>query len=210
MRVCLYARVSKAIEQNPENQFEPLLNWLSRSGHVQVKDADHVTGIFVDEISSRKTRPKKEEVLRQIRLGLADGVAVVALDRWGRTLSELVLELEEFSRKGKSLISLKEALDLGSAAGRAYAGMIAVFADFERDRNRERTMAGLATARALGKRLGRPVKSGVVLSCGHSKTRLRGGKCRSCGRGESLPSKPVVSSEGDVQSGEANASPEVK
>jgi hypothetical protein len=57
--------------------------------HEQVKDPAHELGIFVDETSSKDTRPKKEEILKLLRLGVADGVAFVALDRWGRTMSEL-------------------------------------------------------------------------------------------------------------------------
>lgn len=151
MRVALYARVSKALEQNPENQLIELRRWASAAGH-------EVVGEFVDEISSKDTRPNKEAVLRLMRLGEADGVAFVALDRWGRTMSELVLELEEFSKTGKSIISLKEGLDLSTAAGRLMANVLAAMANFERDRIRERTLMGLARARAQGKKLGRPYK----------------------------------------------------
>ncbi len=59
------------------------------------------------------------------------------------------------SKTGKSLIALKEGLDLSTAAGRLMANMMAVFANFERDRIRERTMLGLARAKAQGKRIGR-------------------------------------------------------
>ena len=88
MRIALYARISKALDQNPDNQFEPLLSWIKNTNHTQVKDKTHKLGIFVDEISSKDTRPKKEEVLRLIRLGESDGVAFTVLDRWGRTTSE--------------------------------------------------------------------------------------------------------------------------
>ena len=156
MKVCLYARVSKALDQNPENQYEPLLNWIKSTTHIQIKDSNHPLGIFVDEISSKDTRPKKEEILRLIRLDKVDGVAFVALDRWGRTMSELVLELEEFSKTNKSIISLKEGMDLSTAAGRLMANVLAAMANFERDRIRERTLLGLARAKAQGKKLGRP------------------------------------------------------
>ena len=56
------------------------------------------------------------------------------------------------------LLSLKEGLDLSTAAGRLMANMLAIMANFERDRIRERTMLGLARAKAQGKRLGRPPK----------------------------------------------------
>jgi DNA invertase Pin-like site-specific DNA recombinase len=152
MRVALYARVSKAIEQNPENQLIELRRWANASNH-------QVIGEFVDEISSKDTRPQKELVLKKLRLGECDAVAFYALDRWGRTMSELVLELEEFAKSGKALISIKEGLDLSNAAGRLMANVLAAMANFERDRIKERTLLGLARARAQGKTLGRPRKN---------------------------------------------------
>jgi DNA invertase Pin-like site-specific DNA recombinase len=151
MKIALYARVSKAIEQNPENQLIELRRWAIAAGH-------QVIGEFVDEISSKDTRPNKELVLKKMRLGECDGVAFYALDRWGRTMSELVLELEEFSKSGKALISIKEGLDLSNAAGRLMANVLAAMANFERDRIRERTLLGLQRAKAQGKKLGRPFK----------------------------------------------------
>ena len=159
MKVALYARISKALDQNPANQYDPLLNWIKNTSHTQVKDKTHKLGIFVDEVSSKDTRPKKEEVLKLLRLGEADGVAFVALDRWGRTMSELVLELEEFSKSNKSMFSIKEGLDLSTAAGRMFANILAAMANFERERIRERTLLGLARAKAQGKKLGRPIKT---------------------------------------------------
>lgn len=148
MRVCLYARVSKALEQNPENQLLELRKWAATAQH-------EVIGEFIDEVSSKDTRPQKEIVLKKLRLGEADGVAFFALDRWGRNATELIFELEEFAQSGKSLIALKEGIDLSTAAGRLMANMLAIMANFERDRIRERTMLGLARARAQGKILGR-------------------------------------------------------
>lgn len=151
MKIALYARVSKALEQNPENQLIELRKWANAGEH-------KVVGEFVDEVSSKDTRPKKEEVLKLLRTHQADGVAFTNLDRWGRTMSELVMELEEFSQTKISMISLKEGLDLSTAAGRLMANVLAAMANFERDRIRERTLLGLARARAMGKTLGRPRK----------------------------------------------------
>ena len=58
-------------------------------------------------------------------------------------------------------MSLTEALDLTTPAGRAMAGLLAIFAEFEREILRERTRAGLAHARLNGKRLGRPMTAGL-------------------------------------------------
>jgi len=159
MRVCLYARVSKALEQHPENQLIALREWAINAKHT-------VVGEFVDKVSSKDTRPEKEIVLKKMRLGEADGVAFFALDRWGRNMTELVLELEEFSKSGQSLISLKEGIDLSTAAGRMMANVLAAMANFERDRIRERTMLGLARARSQGKILGRHRKD---CTCGNCK-----------------------------------------
>lgn len=151
MKVALYARVSKALEQNPENQLIALREWAVRANH-------EVEGEYVDEISSKDTRPQKELVLRKLRLGEVQGVAFWSLDRWGRSMSELVMELEEFSKNGKMMMSLKEGLDLTNAAGRMFANILAAMANYERDRIQERTLLGLARARAQGKKLGRPRK----------------------------------------------------
>lgn len=149
MKVCLYARVSKALEQNPENQLHALREWAKRADAV-------VMGEFVDEVSSKDTRPQKEIVLGMLRTHQADAVAFYALDRWGRTMSELVLELEEFGRNGWFMMALKEQIDLSTAAGKMFAHILAAMANFERERIRERTMLGLARAKAQGKKLGRP------------------------------------------------------
>jgi DNA invertase Pin-like site-specific DNA recombinase len=151
MRICLYARVSMALKQDPENQLIELRKWAKNSNN-------QIVGEFIDEVSSKDTRPNKEIVLRKMRLGECDGVVFWSLDRWGRTASELIFELEEFSKTGKAIISLKEGIDLSSAAGRLMANMMAIFANFERDRIRERTLLGLARAKAQGKKLGRPYK----------------------------------------------------
>jgi DNA invertase Pin-like site-specific DNA recombinase len=147
----LYARVSMAERQDPENQLIELRRWAAAAGHT-------IAGEYVDEVSSRDTRPKKEELLRMLRVGELDGVVFVALDRWGRSTQELISEMDEFSKSGKTLISLKEGLDFSTASGRMMAQMFAVFANFERDRIRERVMAGLARARSQGRIGGRRKK----------------------------------------------------
>ncbi len=152
MKVALYARVSKKGEQHPENQIIELKRWAESAGH-------DVEGIYIDKRSTRDRRPQKEEVLRMLRLGYIDAVAFIALDRWGRNITELVLEMEEFSGSGKRLMSLREGFDLGTAGGRLGAHVVAAFANFERDRIQERTIAGLERRKAQGGRLGRHPKN---------------------------------------------------
>jgi putative DNA-invertase from lambdoid prophage Rac len=79
---------------------------------------------------------------------------------YGRSLADLVATLQELSDLGVGFVSLTEALDLTTSTGRAMAGMLAVFAEFEHAILRERVRAGLAHARQNGKRLGRPITAG--------------------------------------------------
>jgi len=88
-------------------------------------------------------------------------VLVWRLDRWGRSVTDLLATLQELEHLGVGFVSLTEALDLTTPAGRAMAGLLAVFAEFERDILRERVRAGLAHARQNGKRLGRPITAGL-------------------------------------------------
>ena len=81
-------------------------------------------------------------------------VLVWRLDRWGRSVPDLVSTLQELTALGVGFVSVTEALDLTTPAGRAMAGLLSVFAEFERDIKRERV--GLAHARLQGKRLGQP------------------------------------------------------
>jgi putative DNA-invertase from lambdoid prophage Rac len=82
------------------------------------------------------------------------------LDRWGRSLADLVVTLKELSELGVGFVSLTEALDLTTPTGRAMAGLLSVFAEFEHEILRERIRAGIAEARLKGKHLGRPVTAG--------------------------------------------------
>ena len=90
-----------------------------------------------------------------------DMVLVWRLDRWGRSVADLLATLQELEHLGVGFVSLTEALDLTTPAGRAMAALLAVFAEFEREILRERVRAGLAHARQNGKRLGRSVTAGL-------------------------------------------------
>lgn len=146
-KIALYARVSKAEDQTTTNQLLQLRAWATAHPGIETIE-------YEEAITSRKTRPHKEAILRQLRTGELQGVVFVSLSRWGRSTTELVGELRELHALGRNVVSLKEGLNLDSAAGRALVGMLAVFAEFERDLIRERTLDGLARARAQGKVLG--------------------------------------------------------
>jgi DNA invertase Pin-like site-specific DNA recombinase len=106
--------------------------------------------------SGASQRELRETLLASARRRVIDVVLVWRLDRWGRSVADLVSTLQELQHLGVGFVSLTEALDLTTPAGRAMAGLLAVFAEFEREILLERVRAGLNHARQQGKRLGRP------------------------------------------------------
>lgn len=111
----------------------------------------------VREIASGAAkRAKRDELLACARRREFDGVLVWKLDRWGRSVADLLATINELTAIGVVFVSMTEALDLSTPSGRALAGMLAVFAEFERDMLRERVRGGLERARREGTRLGRP------------------------------------------------------
>ena len=116
----------------------------------------------VKEIGSGASqRERREQLLEAARRREIDVVLVWRLDRWGRSVTDLLATLQELEHLGVGFVSLNEALDLTTPAGRAMAALLAVFAEFEREILRERVRAGLAHARQNGQtpgpaRYGRP------------------------------------------------------
>src|SRR5262249_31670373 len=111
--------------------------------------------------SGAARREAREKVLDAARRREIDVVLVWRLDRWRRSVTDLLATPQELEHLGVGFVSLTEALDLTTPAGRAMAGMLGVFAAFEREVLQERTRAGLAHARLNGKRLGRPMTAGL-------------------------------------------------
>jgi DNA invertase Pin-like site-specific DNA recombinase len=111
--------------------------------------------------SGAAQRQAREKLLEAARRREIDVVVVWRLDRWGRSVTDLLATLQELEHLGVGFVSLTEALDLTTPAGRAMAGLLAIFAEFEREILRERTRAGLAQARLNRKRLGRPMTAGL-------------------------------------------------
>src|SRR6201997_140354 len=98
-----------------------------------------------------------------MRARLEDGASARSSGALERKAREPLQELEHL---GVGFVSLTEALDLTTPAGRAMAGLLAIFAEFEREILRERTRAGLAYARQNGKQLGRPAKAATHAAIG--------------------------------------------
>ena len=153
-RVGLYARVSTQDQQTLAMQSRAMREYAARRGWT--------IALQVREVNSGAARREaREKILEAARRREIDGVLVWRLDRWGRSVTDLLATLQELDHLGVGFVSLTEALDLTTAAGRAMAAMLAVFAAFEREILQERTRAGLAHARLNGKKLGRPITAGL-------------------------------------------------
>lgn len=109
-----------------------------------------------EEIASgaKTARPVLEEIMRNIREG--DVLVIWKLDRLGRNLAHLVHLTNKLIEKKVGLISLNDPIDTSTAQGRMVFGIFATLAEFERELIRERTHAGLKSARARGRKGGRP------------------------------------------------------
>ena len=149
LNVALYARVSTHEQQTLPMQLNQMREYAKKRGWKISHKIEEVG-------SGAKIRPQREEILKLARQRKIDVIIVWRLDRWGRSVSDLIGTLRELTDIGVGFVSLTEALDLTTPAGRAMAGMLAVFAEFERDILRERVKAGIAHAREQGKAHGRP------------------------------------------------------
>ena len=112
--------------------------------------------IFSDRgVSGAKTeRPGLDKALDQIRKG--DILVIWKLDRLGRSLSHLLSIIEDLKLKGVDFASVQDGFDTSTASGKMVFSVIGAMAEYERNLIRERTMAGLASARARGRKGGRP------------------------------------------------------
>ena len=135
-----YIRTSKK-DQNPELQRREL-------------EAFGCEKFFEEQISTRKAdRPELRAAMEFCREG--DELVVWKLDRFGRSLQELIELVNELNSREVEFVSLRESLDTTTPGGRLVYHVFGAVAEFERDIIRERTMAGLEAARARGRKGGR-------------------------------------------------------
>jgi DNA invertase Pin-like site-specific DNA recombinase len=139
-----YARVSKDNGQETATQVAAL-----KAAGVERLYEEHASG-------GRWDRPELHRALDQLRTG--DIFVVWKLDRLSRSLKDLLHIIEKIEAAGAGFRSLTEAIDTTSSAGRMLMQMLGSFAEFERAMIRERTRAGLATARREGRVGGRRPK----------------------------------------------------
>ena len=166
MKVAIYCRVSTQ-DQTTDNQQRILEEYSRRMGWEYE--------VFTEVESSRKTRPIKWDLYNRLLRKEFDGLVIYKFDRWARSTQELVEHINKLVDKGISVYSYTENIDLSNSMGRAMLTIISAFAQLERDLIRERTLAGLARAKAWGKRLGRHPK---------------GCRCGKCGDNKSIPPFP--------------------
>jgi DNA invertase Pin-like site-specific DNA recombinase len=148
-RVSLYGRVSTHDQQTLPLQLDSMRSYAAQRGWKIVSEIQEVG-------SGAVQRPKRELLMKSARRRETDIILVWRLDRWGRSVADLAITLKELNELGVAFVSLTEALDLTTPTGRAMAGLLSVFAEFEREVLRERILAGIAQARKKGTPLGRP------------------------------------------------------
>jgi DNA invertase Pin-like site-specific DNA recombinase len=151
-RIALYVRVSTD-SQTVDNQRTELDAWAVRCGHIVAK-------VYQDEgISGAKGRDKRpglDAMLKDANRRQFDQVAVWAVDRLGRSMSDLVRTLDDLKAAGIDLYLHGQGLDTSTPTGKALFGMLGVFAEFERSMIVARVKAGLERAKATGTRTGNP------------------------------------------------------
>jgi putative DNA-invertase from lambdoid prophage Rac len=148
-RLGIYLRVS-TLEQSTELQRRELEQFAQARGWqiVQVYE-DKATG-------TNNNRPMLRELMRDARQRKLDVIICWKLDRFFRSLKDVIATLSEFNDLGVEFISLKDHIDLTTASGRLMMHLLAAFAEFEAALIKERVRAGLNNAKAKGVRLGRP------------------------------------------------------
>lgn len=136
-----YARVSTQ-DQNLNLQLEALENVGCEK-------------IYQEKISgTKKSRPELDKMIEQFRQG--DELYIWRLDRLGRSLKHIIDLVLNLSEKGIIIKGLSDGVDTSTTSGRLFLNIMASLAEYERELIRERTYAGLQSARARGRTGGRP------------------------------------------------------
>jgi DNA invertase Pin-like site-specific DNA recombinase len=148
--VAIYARVSTD-KQKVDMQLRELRDYVARSDWTIFEE-------FIDKNATggNTKRPAFQAMLDAARKKKFNSLLVWKLDRLSRSLKDLILTLDELGSLGIDFVSYDNNLDTLTPTGKLVFQIVGAVAEFEKDIIRERVIAGLATARAKGKRLGRP------------------------------------------------------
>jgi DNA invertase Pin-like site-specific DNA recombinase len=144
IKVGLYARVSTADQQTLPMQIQALRAYAQQREWQIVMEVEETCSGASDE------RPQRDLLIKAARQRKIDHIIVWRLDRWGRSLTDLLNTLKELEDLKVGFISASEAIDPTTATGRAMASLVAVFAQFERDLLGERVKAGIRNHFKLG------------------------------------------------------------
>lgn len=148
MRAAVYTR-ARAPDQSTDRQLRELRNYAKARGWKIVREMQETVS------GASQKRPLREAVMQLARTRAVDVILVQALDRWGRSVQDLILTMAELEALGVAFV-VPGQIDMSTPAGRMQAHLLSAVAEFERELIRERVRSGLANARARGKRLGRP------------------------------------------------------
>ena len=151
-RVAVYARVSTK-DQSTEGQVAQLTAYCQARGwsDVAVFRDDGISGV-------RDNRPELDQLRERMLHGEFSSIVVSKMDRLGRSLGMILRFWDEADAAGVRVIVIDQGIDTSTPAGRLQRNMLAALAEFERELILERTRAGIARARALGKKFGAPRK----------------------------------------------------
>jgi DNA invertase Pin-like site-specific DNA recombinase len=151
-RAAIYARVSTD-GQTTDNQVIAL-------GEIAGRRGWDIVEVYTDQgISGAKGRDKRPgfgRMLKDANRRKFDVMMAWAIDRMGRSLRDLIDTIEHLEAVGVDLYLDQQSIDTTTPAGKLLFQVTGAFAEFERSMIRQRVNAGLARARAQGKRLGRP------------------------------------------------------
>ena len=148
MRVAIYTRVSTP-DQSTDRQRRELRNYAKARGWKIVREMQETAS------GASHKLPLREAVMQLARTRAVDVILVQALDRWGRSVRDLILTMAELEALGVAFV-VPGHIDMSTPMGRMQAHLLSAVAEFERELIRERVRSGVANARASGKRLGRP------------------------------------------------------
>jgi len=184
MRVALYLRVSTT-DQDPESQGREVRTFVTARGWETVETYQDL-GVS----GARTQRPALDRLVRDAWRGRFQAVVVWDLSRMARSNLHALQLLQEFEQMKVRLVAVKQTFDTDTPLGKAFFTLAAMFAELERSILIERVRAGMARARAEGKRIGRPVR--VVDLEELRRLRVEGLSIRRIARRIGVPSSTVA------------------
>jgi len=151
LKVAIYVRVSTKDKQDINTQIY-FLNDFALKQNYEVYKLYSDTG----QSGSKLNRPALDDLLSDMRKGLFNTILVYKLDRFGRSIQDLMKMFNEFTKLNIKFVSATQQIDTSTPESKMFLHMLMVFAEYEREMIVNRIYAGLDRARKEGKKLGRP------------------------------------------------------